>query len=726
MQVNERSDAADSPTQTFDPVRRNVIAVIGIDRYQAWKPLSNAVRDAVGAAALFQRLGFTQIIEPLLDERATGKALQQLVTDDLANLGPDDSLVLFYAGHGGTRRHDLGDQEVKTGYLIPVDASDSPNKVATWIELEGWLRAVSLLRAKHILVILDACYSGVALGPIIKWRDVGSWQETPLSTLNARRSRRIITSALDEQIALDTGPVDGHSLFTGCLIEALTHGLHRDGNRVITGSELGVHLQRRVKTYPLSQQTPDFGTFAFDDRGEMLIPLMTHVAADSADVRTIDRRARARRMLSDAYERWIEHERRERRLLDLETIIEIVTHVDHETVSAEMSQFIDQSASYNIDSSNNNISIMLDFIKGTQALDNPHARFARLLQHPSLRLRAGAVRLVQEFDRQVANQLLLEHVAKEHNHNLVSGIVAYLRGVGIAPSRDVAEQLLAKEPEWMTAAWALTGAPGKPAALLLGDGSDFARDMGKLVTKSGFRVVDEPDRSLFLHGGLDALLLASFSAIVVIRGENYFRGSDDGNYNALASYVRHGGILFMTPWVAWETVRKPFATILPFQHVKSSHNEGVTLYAYPAETQLAQELFEEPLVFEASYEELSPHSDTTVLLHGDNKLPLYGFRSIGEGVCHYLNVCQHHCNRPMKSPLRAEAFAHAMERIWRWIHNRCSESTNMTNARVYFTGHGLFHGSPVDAIPVDFPDRYASCPCNSGKAFVHCCGRLVE
>jgi formylglycine-generating enzyme required for sulfatase activity len=263
-----------APEGTVGSLGRNVIAVIGIDRYHHWRPLANAVRDATGTVALFQRLGFEQVTAPLLDDRATGKAIQSLVTDGLRMLGPDDSLVLFYAGHGGTREHRFDHRVVKTGYLIPVDASSSPGEVATWIDLEGWLRAVSLLPAKHILVVLDACHSGIALDPIIKWRDLGSWKGEPLSTLKARRSRRIITSALDDQVALDSGPVYGHSLFTGCLIEGLTHGIRGGGSRVTTGSELGLYVQRRVEAYPDSRQTPDFGTFAFDDRGEMVIPLL--------------------------------------------------------------------------------------------------------------------------------------------------------------------------------------------------------------------------------------------------------------------------------------------------------------------------------------------------------------------------------------------------------------------------------------------------------------------
>jgi caspase domain-containing protein len=260
----------EEPSGTDESTGRNLIAVVGVDCYQHWHRLSNAVRDATGAAELFQQLGFEHAVPPLLDEAATFKAMWSLVTDDLKSLGPNDSLVMFFAGHGSTQTHHLGNEIIKTGYLIPVDAE---NKVSTWIELGGWLRAVALVPAKHILVILDACHSGLALDPVIKWRDTNSWRDEPLATLKVRRSRRVITSALDNQLALDTGPVHGHSLFTGCLVEALRYGLRSTSNGVTTGSELGLYIQKRVRTYPHSKQTPDFGTFAFDDRGEMAIPL---------------------------------------------------------------------------------------------------------------------------------------------------------------------------------------------------------------------------------------------------------------------------------------------------------------------------------------------------------------------------------------------------------------------------------------------------------------------
>lgn len=266
--------AGDLPSKASAAPGRNRVAVIGIDRYRSWPVLNNAVRDAQGALRLFEYLGFELVGPPLLDDSATGAAIQGLATDELMALGPDDSLVVFFAGHGGTRSQWLGNEELKTGYLIPVDAAHG-DRVATWIDLEDWLRKIARLPPKHILVLLDACFTGIALGSVAKWRGGAAPHDGAFGVLHGRRSRRIISSALDDQVAGDCGPVAGHSLFTGCLIDGFRHRQLGDGRRAVTGSELGLYLQRQVSSYPESHQTPDFGTFEHDDRGEMTIALPT-------------------------------------------------------------------------------------------------------------------------------------------------------------------------------------------------------------------------------------------------------------------------------------------------------------------------------------------------------------------------------------------------------------------------------------------------------------------
>ncbi|MEO7730124.1 MAG: caspase family protein, partial [Kofleriaceae bacterium] len=154
---------APAPVAPVAPAGRNVVVAIGIDRYRdrRWSGLRNAVSDAVGAAQAFKQLGFEEVVPPLLDELATGDAIDQLVTDELAReLRPEDSLVVFYAGHGGVRSQTVGVHEVNTGHLIPADAGET---YASWIELKPWLEKIARLPPQHILVILDACKAGIAL-----------------------------------------------------------------------------------------------------------------------------------------------------------------------------------------------------------------------------------------------------------------------------------------------------------------------------------------------------------------------------------------------------------------------------------------------------------------------------------------------------------------------------------------------------------------------------------
>jgi hypothetical protein len=259
-------------------IGRNVVAVVGIDRYRHWTALANAVNDAQGVRTSLSRVGFQEPVPPLLEAEATAAELRALVLERLSILREDDSLILFYAGHGGSRTHSVDGKELQTGYLIPVDAE--PDRPSTWIDLESWLRSVSMLPPRHILVILDACHSGIALDPIFKWRGTGGLRGSR-EALHARRSRRIITSALGDQLALDSGPRPGHSLFTGCLLDAIAGGVPGVVGSA-TCSELAVWVQQRVCEYPRSRQTPDFGTFFSDDRGEMIIPVHRDGASSEA------------------------------------------------------------------------------------------------------------------------------------------------------------------------------------------------------------------------------------------------------------------------------------------------------------------------------------------------------------------------------------------------------------------------------------------------------------
>lgn len=257
----------------FEPVKqgRSLVVVIGINEYIQWQKLKNAVQDAVGfQQTLIDKLGFSAPIPPLLDSTATKKAIESLIEEQLRDvLEEDDSLILFFAGHGHTRVEELSE----TGFIVPVDARrpDSREYWGDYIRISHWLQEIAELPAKHILVILDSCHSGFALGEAAKnFRDAVRYHKD----ISNRRSRKVITSAQREQPALDGGPIPGHSLFTGTLVDGFNWGkADLDGNGLITSSELGLFIQQQVAQASQSNQTPDFGSFYFDDRGEMVISL---------------------------------------------------------------------------------------------------------------------------------------------------------------------------------------------------------------------------------------------------------------------------------------------------------------------------------------------------------------------------------------------------------------------------------------------------------------------
>ncbi len=258
---------------------KQIITVVGIDEYPSPNRLHNAVRDATGVARFFDdSLDYKTPIPPLLNGQATFDNINRLLDEQLPSLlSENDSLVLFFAGHGIVDDHH--------GYLLPVDGD--PDQLARCIELTSFLERVDALPAKHILVILDACYAGAAFNVSLQFRfeqpdvkrDVVRKfnQDRYLTKLASRRSRKLIAAALSNERASDGGTIPGHSIFTSHLLSALEHGgEYSINNRYRTGSQLGQLLVDRVGTAGGSKQIPEFGRFGSDRGGELAFPIATN------------------------------------------------------------------------------------------------------------------------------------------------------------------------------------------------------------------------------------------------------------------------------------------------------------------------------------------------------------------------------------------------------------------------------------------------------------------
>jgi TPR repeat protein len=226
------------------------------------------------------KFGFEYAVEPLTEKSATRDNINSLIDDDLRNrLKPEDDLVIFFAGHGTTRNDKVGDETQSVGFLVPFEAR-APGANEHWsdyLNIEELLRKVSTLPSEHILVILDSCHSGMALGS----KFTTSRADTRFQQDMLRKvSRKVITSAQCDQLAADTGPLAGHSLFTGLMMQGLTTGKADSfAQGFITSTQLGAYAQHEVGVQEGSKQTPLFGGFDLDGGGELIIPLGAGTAA---------------------------------------------------------------------------------------------------------------------------------------------------------------------------------------------------------------------------------------------------------------------------------------------------------------------------------------------------------------------------------------------------------------------------------------------------------------
>jgi uncharacterized protein len=276
VQANPQYEVTVKSDPATGPHGHHYVVSIGIDHYQNWPILKNAVSDATGFAKLLTgSFGFEYAVEPLTEKDATRDHINSLIDDELrTKLKPDDDLIIFFSGHGTTRKPRAGYPTNSAGFIVPVEAR-APSDVEHWndyIGIDQFLETVSSLPSRHILVILDSCHSGIALGShfVNRTPDGNHFEKD----MRARVSRNVIVSARDDQLSADAGPISGHSLFTGLMIKGLTTG-QADASKVgfITATQLGAYLQYVVGFAANSHQTPQFGAFDRDAGGELIIPL---------------------------------------------------------------------------------------------------------------------------------------------------------------------------------------------------------------------------------------------------------------------------------------------------------------------------------------------------------------------------------------------------------------------------------------------------------------------
>jgi len=241
--------------------------VVGISKYQDTdiSYLPNAESDARAVADLLGKLGFKTHV--LLGGDATKNNIINIFDELARNTGEQDSFVFYFAGHGQGVTTEHG---ATHGFIIPVDAQLSSAKLANYslvaIELKILQDIASDLKAKHITLLLDSCFSGLALNSrsLPRALDQAHYQE-----LLNRRGINILTAGDDQ-------PVDDglkHSPFTRSLLLGLGKrniDMH-DHDGLATFTEVASFVRNKVMEFTDGRQRPQF--VVRGDDGELIFNL---------------------------------------------------------------------------------------------------------------------------------------------------------------------------------------------------------------------------------------------------------------------------------------------------------------------------------------------------------------------------------------------------------------------------------------------------------------------
>lgn len=137
---------------------KRFIFAIGINQYQYCNTLYNAVKDAKDVVEILtSKYQFEKsTVTTLYDTEATRRNIYKCLDNFIEKITSDDTLLIYYSGHGKyIETHD-------EGFWIPVEGQS--DDTSSFISNSDIVTRVRAIKAFHIVVISDSCFSGSLFG----------------------------------------------------------------------------------------------------------------------------------------------------------------------------------------------------------------------------------------------------------------------------------------------------------------------------------------------------------------------------------------------------------------------------------------------------------------------------------------------------------------------------------------------------------------------------------
>lgn len=212
----KRVDIDDIPSfaKAFGP--DDAAVVIGIEDYRSLPPVDFAYNDARLIKEYLLALGFSERnIRYLTNDAATLSSVKVALESWLPNVvRPGSRVFIFYSGHGSP------EPTSGTSYLLPHDGD--PNYLAeTSYPTNSLYKQLETLPTSNIIVILDACFSGVGDRSVLA---KGTRAITMRPKAPKLDPKMIVLSAARETETATAFQEKEHGLFTYYFLKGLKEG----------------------------------------------------------------------------------------------------------------------------------------------------------------------------------------------------------------------------------------------------------------------------------------------------------------------------------------------------------------------------------------------------------------------------------------------------------------------------------------------------------------------
>jgi ankyrin repeat protein len=234
---------------------------VGISQYREprIRKLDFAANDATAFGDMLKKeehLFGKKHVKILINEKATQRAINKFLTHDLRRAGKNDTIILFFSGHG-----QYDPRRISDFYFAPYDVEPG-YLAATGVKMSG-LDFLRSLETERVLVIADACHSG----GFSEW--TGSAKGLPpnievfMRDFKHTTGRVILTSAGPNEKSYEMKEIDGqprlrNGVFTHFLLQGLRGkaDANRDGSVTVNEAYQYAYDMTREATNGL--QHPQF------------------------------------------------------------------------------------------------------------------------------------------------------------------------------------------------------------------------------------------------------------------------------------------------------------------------------------------------------------------------------------------------------------------------------------------------------------------------------------